>query len=756
MIKIDENSLNVRKELLAQASSSLRLSALGVLVNVFVLIFAFWNTASSSFIFIWTTSILLILAVRLKNAKLFLNNIEDSSIEDKEKEFKTLALATAVIISVGIVVLFPNDRPFYQAFLTMILAGLSAGAVMSLSTYKELTRNYLIVLIVPYLFVIFDKNSEIHILISLLILIFLAILISFSKNYHGRILDLIISKIAVQRTQKELKHSQNNFSTIFQEATVGVFTYNCDLVIQESNKAFASTLNAPYDKIINLDMKQLPDQNIRQCLDSVLSGERGFYEGKYHTKISDEEIWISMETVPMYNTEDNIQGGLALVTDLTHRVKSEETIRHQASYDHLTGLANRLSFNQKLSKKISKLSEQNSFAVVLFIDLDHFKTVNDSLGHHIGDEILKIFASRTLSVLRDGDTISRLGGDEFVILLEGSQRNEVIARETSTKIADKLHKIMKNPIKIEKNSLHLTLSIGINIFNHQQKNIHDILKHADIAMYKAKDSGRNTTCFFEKEMSDEINKKLILTNELRSALELNQFELYFQPIVETKSDKIVSCEALIRWNHPEKGLIFPDNFIPHAEDSNLMIDIGNWVTDSACKQFKKCTGKINDISINISSRQFIQDNFVENILQTLKSNNVNPSSLKLELTESVAIDNLSATIKKMNLLKSHGFKIAMDDFGTGYSSLSYLKNLPFDYIKIDRSFIQDMLENEDDASLVKTILSISKQLNFSVIAEGVETKEHIEFLKEFGCDLYQGYIKSKPIPAEKFKELFDS
>ncbi len=756
MVKIKNNSLNIKRELLAQASSSLRLSALGVFTNVFVLVFAFWNTSSNSFIFIWTASILLIFTIRLKNAKSFLDDIENSPIEKKEKEFKTLALITAVIISVGIVVLFPNDKPFYQAFLTMILAGLSAGAVMSLSAYKELTRNYLIILIIPYLFVIFDINSEIHILISLLILIFLTILISFSKNYHARILDLIISKLAVEKTQKELQHSQNNFSTIFQEATVGVFTYNRNLVIQESNRAFASILNAPYDKIINLDMKQLPDQNIRQCLDSILSGERGFYEGKYHTKISNEEIWISMETVPMYNSEDNIQGGLAIVTDLTHRVKSEEKIRHQASYDHLTGLANRLTFNQKLSKKVSKLSEQNSFAVVLFIDLDHFKTVNDSLGHHIGDKILKIFASRALSVLREDDTISRLGGDEFVILLNNLNRNEATARKISTKVADKLHKIMKKPIEIEGNSLHLTLSIGINIVSSEQKNIHDILKYADIAMYKAKDAGRNTTCFFEEEMSQDIDRKLTLNNELRHALKLNQFELYYQPIVETQSDKIVSCEALIRWNHPTKGVVFPDNFIPYAEESDLIIDIGDWVIDRACKQFKKCSGKIRDIAINISPRQFIQEDFIEKILQTTKSNEIHPSSLKLELTESVAINNLSATIKKMNLLKSHGFKIAMDDFGTGYSSLSYLKNLPFDYIKIDRSFIQDMLENEDDASLVKTILSISQQLNFSVIAEGVETQEHIEFLKEFDCDFYQGYVKSKPIPADKFKELFDS
>jgi len=752
----NKNNLDVRRELLSQASTSINLSALGVIINVLILIVAFWNIASGSFIFIWILSILSILAIRLKNAKSFLRNKKASSIEEKEKEFKRLTLITAVILSVGMVLLFPNDKPFHQAFLTMVLAGLSAGAVMSLSIYRELIRNYLIILIVPYIFVIFDINSEVNILISILILIFLAMLISFSKTYNSRILDLIISKLTVEKTEKELQHSKDNFSTIFKEATIGVFTYDTNLIIQESNKAFASILKAPYEKIINLDMKQLLDQNIRQCLDSALTGEKGFYEGKYHTKISDEDIWISMETVPMHDTENNIKGALALVTDLTQRVKSEEKIRYQASYDYLTGLANRLTFNQKLANQISKLAEQNCFAVVLFIDLDHFKTINDSLGHHIGDEILKIFASRALSVLREDDTISRLGGDEFVILLNNLNRNDATARKISTKVADKLHKIMKKPIEIEGNSLHLTLSIGINIVGSEQKNIHDILKYADIAMYKAKDTGRNTTCFFKKEMSQDIDKKLTLNNELRQALKLNQFELYYQPIVEIQSGNIVSCEALIRWNHPTKGVVFPDNFIPYAEESNLIIDIGDWVIDRACKQFKKCSGKIQDVAINISPRQFIQENFVEKILQTTRTNKIHPSSLKLELTESVAIDNLSTTIEKMNLLKSYGFQIVMDDFGTGYSSLSYLKNLPFNYIKIDRSFIQDMLENEDDASLVKTILSISQQLNFSVIAEGVETQEHIEFLKEFDCDFYQGYIKSKPIPADKFKELLDS
>jgi EAL domain-containing protein (putative c-di-GMP-specific phosphodiesterase class I) len=254
-------------------------------------------------------------------------------------------------------------------------------------------------------------------------------------------------------------------------------------------------------------------------------------------------------------------------------------------------------------------------------------------------------------------------------------------------------------------------------------------------------------------MSKYIHKQLLLNNELRKAIELNEFELYFQPIVEMRSENITSCEALIRWNHPQKGLIFPDYFIPFAEESDLIIQLGDWVINEACKKYKNFDSSLLDISVNISSKQFIQEDFVQKILEATKLHDISPSAIKLELTESVAVNNLPDTIKKMNILKSHGFKIAMDDFGTGYSSLSYLKNLPFDFIKIDRSFVKDMLENEDDASLIKTILTISKQLKFKVIAEGVETHEHISVLKALECDFYQGYVKSKPVPEEEFKKL---
>ena len=756
MIKIDENNLEVKKELMHIASSNLLPSSLAVTVNSIIIAIVFWGITNKTLLLIWLFTITSMLLLRNIKARSYLKNHKTLSLEAQEKLFKNLALFTALIMSVGITSLLPENRPFYQAFLTMIMAGLSAGTVMSLSIYKDLARNYLIILLVPFIYSMYNLGSDIHILMALLIALFLMLLITFSKEYHDSIVEVITSKLLIQESQKELKLSQNHFSTIFEQTPIGVFTYDNKLIIQDLNQAFASILNAPYKRLKHLDMKKLPDQIIRPSLDITLKGEKGFYEGMYHTKISDEDIWISMQTVPMYDADENIQGGLAIITDITERIKSEKKIRHQAFYDHLTGLANRITFNDRLEQQLSRLSRHNRFGAVLFIDLDHFKTINDSLGHHIGDTLLKTFALRASSTIRKEDTFARLGGDEFVILLSDLSHDEMQATELSLQVANKLHNIMKAPIEVEQQALHITISIGITLIGTKEKNINNILKHADIAMYEAKLAGRNTTRLFEKEMSLKIQEQLILDNELRLAIEHNQFELYYQPIVDTKNSKIISCEALIRWNHPTHGLVFPDSFIPYAEDSGLIIPIGDWVIKTACKEYREYEGKLKNIAINISSKQFNQEDFVTNLLKNTKKYNVNPSVLKLELTESVAIDNFSATTIKMKLLKSHGFSIAMDDFGTGYSSLSYLKNLPFDFLKIDRSFIQHILDNEDDASLVKTILTISKQFKFAVIAEGVETKEHVEFLKDLDCEFYQGYVISKAVPAEQFKKLLYS
>ncbi len=749
MLKIDDNHVEIRKELFYIASSHSLLSSFGLLANFIAISIAFWDNANHILLILWPAILAFFQLRRNLITSAYLKNPLSLAFEKSEKIFKIYTMSSAIIFSVGLLLLFPKDLLFHQTFLCVIVAGMAAGAAISLSVYKRFTTYYLIILILPFTYTFSIQGTKLHTLLAILMILFLIMLILFSRRYYKNITNELKAKLLIQDSQKELELSQDYFHTIFKQTPVGLFTYNTNLVIKDLNQAFATILKTTHENLLGFDMKKIVDKSLNPALFAVLKNEKGLYEGKYHTDISDDDVWINMQTVPMHDTQGNIKGGLAIVADVTQRVKSEEKIRHQAFYDQLTGLANRLTFNDYLDQELARLSRHSRYGAVLFIDIDNFKNINDSLGHHKGDLLLKTFAARASKSIRKEDMLARLGGDEFVILLSNLSDNEMQATERALHISKKLHSFINKPIKLEENSLHITISVGVTLISSQDTDINNILKHADIAMYEAKATGRNKTCFFEKEMSLKIQEQLVLDSEIRDALKNNEFELYYQPIVETKSSKIVSYEALIRWNHPTRGLVFPDAFIPYAEGSGLIVDIGNWVINTACKNHKKYNNKLKNISINISLKQFIKADFIENILDITNKYNVNPSIFKLELTESVAIDNLEQTIEKMNTLKSHGFAIAMDDFGTGYSSLSYLKNLPFDFLKIDRSFIQHILDNEDDASLVKTILTISKQFKFTVIAEGVETQEHVEFLKSFDCEYYQGYVVSKALPISK-------
>ena len=754
MITINKKNYQVREELIHLVIKNSFLSALALFLNIIILLIVFWDITDQLFLISWITIIAVILAVRFSISKLFSQNSPKISLDLAEISFKTLSLILAIITSVGLLILFPKDLPFHQSFLTMVVAGISAGAIMSLSYYRYFIVAYLVILLLPFSYIVYIQDTQLHFLIALLIIVFLLLLIVFSRRYYSNIIEVIVSKLIITQAQKELKLYEKNFFSIFKEVPIGIFTYDKNLIITEANQSFSLLLKSHRDELINLDMKELPDKSIMPAITTILQGQKGLYEGKYHTKISNEEIWISMKTVPMFDIDNNIKGGLGIVEDITKRIETEKKIRYQAFYDHLTGLANRLTLNNHLTQQLEKLKINQRFGAVLFIDIDYFKNINDSLGHDIGDILLQIFASRASSLVSTQDTVARLGGDEFVILLSDISDDILLANNYANEIAQELHTIIKKPIKIKQHTLHITLSIGATLVSAEQKSMNDVLKQADIAMYRAKQLGRDSTCFFKEEMSKEIEELMTLNYELREAIKYNQFELYYQPIVEIQNSTIVSCEALIRWNHPRRGLLYPDKFISYAEESGLIVELGEWVIQKVCKDYGELKHFVPNIAINISAKQFNQENFIENILQISKAYGINPQNLELELTESVVINNLSATIEKMNILKSYGFSIAMDDFGTGYSSLSYLKDLPFDALKIDRSFIQNILTNKDDASLVKTILAISKQFNFSVVAEGVESKEQIIFLKSLHCHYIQGYIISKAVPIEEFKKLF--
>jgi diguanylate cyclase (GGDEF)-like protein len=434
---------------------------------------------------------------------------------------------------------------------------------------------------------------------------------------------------------------------------------------------------------------------------------------------------------------------------------AHDEIRNLAFYDALTGLPNRRLLLNRLHQTLTTSRQSNRKRAMLFVDLDNFKTLNDTLGHQIGDLMLQDVAQRVTRCIRQSDIVARLGGDEFVVLLEDLSEVPEEAAARAKSVGGKILNAISKPYLLSGHECRSTSSIGITVFENYPEAANKVLQEADIAMYQAKAEGRNTMHFFAPALQAAVNARAEMEGDLRHAIEEQQFVLYYQPQVER--GRLVGAEALVRWNHPRHGILAPGKFIPLAEETGLILSLGNWVLESACRQIAAWadgeeTGSIA-VSVNISAGQLRQPDFVQNVLRTLESTGANPQNLKLELTESMLVDNVEDIIIKMSELKSHGLRFSLDDFGTGYSSLSYLKRLPLDQLKIDRSFVRDILSDSNGGAIAQAIISLSQTMGLSVIAEGVETEAQREFLVDLGCQAYQGYLFSRPVPIEEFELL---
>jgi diguanylate cyclase (GGDEF)-like protein len=427
-----------------------------------------------------------------------------------------------------------------------------------------------------------------------------------------------------------------------------------------------------------------------------------------------------------------------------------------AFYDPLTSLPNRRLLSDRLTQALATRARSGNNGALLFLDLDHFKTLNDTLGHDIGDLLLQQVAERLTDSVREGDTVARLSGDEFVVLLEDLSEQALEAAAQTDTIGIHILAALNQPYQLATHQYHCSTSIGATLFNGHEKSVEELLKQADIAMYQAKASGRNALRFFDPNMQATITARVELEADLRKALAENQFELYFQPQVQ-HSGQIIGAEVLIRWHHPLRGLVSPAEFVPLAEETRLILPIGQWVLEKACAQIKSWEGsehtRLLQLAVNVSVRQFFQVGFLDQVIQILSHTGINPAKLKLELTESLVLDDIDDTIFKMHALKNIGVRFSMDDFGTGYSSLSSLKKLPLDQLKIDQSFVRDISIDRDDAIIVETIIAMANKLGMEVIAEGVETETQRAFLEQHGCLLFQGYLVSKPVPIEQFEML---
>ncbi|HLO87183.1 MAG TPA: EAL domain-containing protein [Nostocaceae cyanobacterium] len=440
--------------------------------------------------------------------------------------------------------------------------------------------------------------------------------------------------------------------------------------------------------------------------------------------------------------------------DVTDQKLAFAAIHNQAFHDSLTNLPNRLLFEQRLIESIEKLP-QNGQLAVCFLDLDHFQKINNSLGHGIGDQLLQIAAKTITKCLRCGDTLARWGGDEFTILLP-----EINDIEEITLIQERIFAAFKPGLKIENYHLHISPSIGIAIYPQHGKDVDTLIRNADAALCRVKLKGRNNYLFYHDNLSSQASELLILENSLHSALEQHQFKIYYQPQVNSSTGEITKMEALLRWQHPELGLISPTKFIPIAEETGLIIPIFEWVLKTACLQNKIWQDTLNlpslSIAVNLSAKQFQQPNLVNNIKQILSETKLNPLSLELEITESMAMQDVDLTIKVLSELKKIGVSISIDDFGTGYSSLSYLKDFPIQALKIDKSFVHDLPHGNNLTAITTAIIALAHGLNLDVVAEGVETQEQLNVLRIMECEIMQGYLFSQPLPVEDATSMLQS
>ena len=440
--------------------------------------------------------------------------------------------------------------------------------------------------------------------------------------------------------------------------------------------------------------------------------------------------------------------------DISGRKAAEDEARYLAFYDALTQLPNRRLLVDRLQQVLVNGARSGLTTAVLFVDLDNFKTLNDTRGHEVGDLLLKDMAQRLRSCVREQDTVARLGGDEFVVVLQNLSSDAPEAAAQARTLGELILAQLRQPYELAGHEHRFTASIGVTLLNHQRDSVDEVLKQADMAMYRAKDAGRNTLRFFDPDMQQAVNRRALLETELHNGLRRAQFLLLYQPQVDSQG-RMTGAEALVRWQHPVQGMVPPSEFIPLAEESGLILPLGHWVMETALRQQARWQQDPQfarlSLAINVSARQFLQDDFVAQVLALVRQTGANPAQIKLELTESLLLDNVDSVIATMRALKAHGLGFSLDDFGTGYSSLSYLKRLPLDQIKIDQGFVRDVLLDASDAAIARSIIALAGSLGLSVIAEGVETTAHHQFLLAHGCQAFQGYLFGRPLTLEDFE-----
>jgi diguanylate cyclase (GGDEF)-like protein/PAS domain S-box-containing protein len=564
---------------------------------------------------------------------------------------------------------------------------------------------------------------------------------------------LIVLMIEFNRLYRNLIESEQRYASLFRLNPDAVYSFDVTGKFESINPACEKLSGHTVEEMGKVHFKNFmyeADRELCQLhFQKALQGQSQQFETRVVHKRG--HLVDVLVTIMPISVDDEIVGVYGIAKDITDRKRAEATINQMVYHDALTGLPNRRLFKDRLTLALNQARHHEHKLAVMFLDLDRFKVINDTLGHTIGDQLLKATAERLKACVREFDTVARMGGDEFTILLP-----EIAQEEVAHGIARRIMQEIKRPMLIEGQELHVTTSIGIALYPNDGDDADTLMKHADKAMYRAKESGKNTFRMYDERMNDRSHDLLLLENDLRKALEREEFLVYYQPQLDLRTGAIVGMEALVRWRHPERGLVSPGEFIPLAEETGLIVPLGEWVLRTACRQAKEWQDRGFPplrVAVNLSAKQFQQDDLVKMVANVLVETGMKPELLELEITESVAMVQVNRAIVTLQELTALGIEIAIDDFGTGYSSLTYLKNFPIHRLKIDQSFVRDLTTDSGDAEIVATIIAMAKSLGLDVIAEGVETAEQLQFLRAHGCHEMQGSLFSDPVTPERFETV---
>ncbi len=753
---------------------------LATLLVIFILGGILWQDLSRPALFMWFVATSLVAVGRYLLYKAF---IKESPATETLGVWEGRFIAGTVLAGVcwaiiGSALLPDSTRMVQRLSVVMLVMLLITGAVAYYAPHRFAYKIMALFGLVPLAVTLGMSGDRNQMFLSGSILILAVIL----PYVHARVHRALVESLTTRRVRDTLSSELESERTRLTEVNEALAEETSErMKAQESELLAAQKLRMHFERTPLAVLEWDRDQRITawnpaaelifgypaydaigKTLPALLGsqGERGNAEAMCRELLDSGEgnkttltnltrggrtIHCEWYNTPIVDSAGRVTGFASLVHDVTERLNTERTIHYMAHHDALTGLPNRRLMQDRLNQAIMSARRKQRHVAVLFLDLDRFKVVNDTLGHDTGDFILKDVARRLASCVREGDTVSREGGDEFVMILPDLERPE-----HARVVADKIMKELIRPVEIGGHEIHVTPSIGISHYPNDATDVHQLLKHADNAMYQAKDAGRNTIRFFTNDLNFLLSKRLEIEGRLRRALENEEFFLRYQPQVELATGRISGMEALIRWNDPQKGEIFPKDFIFVAEELGLIVPIGEWVFRTACRQLRQWEEDglpAVTIAINISPRQFMSQRLVSTLLAIVREVGANPHNIELEITETMIMRNVEQSIETLSQLRSVGMQVAVDDFGVGYSSLGQLKRLPATSMKIDRSFIMNVPEDSSSASITEAIIAMAKRLKLRCIAEGVETRAQLEFLRANHCEAFQGYLFSRPVTS---------